>query len=97
MRAKPDEVKLVMIDPKKVELGMYNGIPHLITPVVVDPRKASIALQRVVKEMERRYDLFSESKTKNIETYNSYVKKQNASLPEESKLQILPYWVVIID
>ena len=97
MRAKPDEVKLVMIDPKKVELGMYNGIPHLITPVVVDPRKASIALQRVVKEMERRYDLFSDSKTKNIETYNDYVKKKNNSLPEESKLPILPYWVVIID
>ena len=97
MRAKPDEVKLVMIDPKKVELGMYNGIPHLITPVVVDPRKASIALQRVVKEMERRYDLFSDSKTKNIETYNDYVKKKNNSLPDESKLPILPYWVVIID
>ena len=91
MRAKPDEVKLVMIDPKKVELGIYNGIPHLITPVVVDPRKASIALQRVVKEMERRYDLFSDSKTKNIETYNDYCKKKNT--PEG----ILPYWVVIID
>ena len=97
MRAKPDEVKLVMIDPKKVELGIYNGIPHLITPVVVDPKKASLALQRVVKEMERRYDLFSDSKTKNIETYNDYVKKQNDKLPEESKLPILPYWVVIID
>ena len=97
MRAKPDEVKLVMIDPKKVELGIYNGIPHLITPVVTDPKKASIALQRVVREMERRYDLFSDSKTKNIETYNDYLKKKNASLPEESKLPILPYWVVIID
>ena len=97
MRAKPDEVKLVMIDPKKVELGIYNGIPHLITPVVVDPKKASLALQRVVKEMERRYDLFSDSKTKNIETYNDYVKKQNDKLPEESRLPILPYWVVIID
>ena len=97
MRAKPDEVKLVMIDPKKVELGMYNGIPHLITPVVTDPKKASIALQRVVREMERRYDLFSDSKTKNIETYNAYLKKKNESLPEESKLPILPYWVVIID
>ena len=97
MRAKPDEVKLVMVDPKKVELGMYNGIPHLITPVVTDPKKASIALQRVVREMERRYDLFSDSKTKNIETYNAYLKKKNESLPEESKLPILPYWVVIID
>ena len=97
MRAKPDEVKLVMIDPKKVELGIYNGIPHLITPVVTDPKKASIALQRVVREMERRYDLFSESKTKNIETYNEYLKKKNNSLPEESKLPLLPYWVVIID
>ena len=97
MRAKPDEVKLVMIDPKKVELGIYNGIPHLITPVVTDPKKASIALQRVVREMERRYDLFSDSKTKNIETYNAYLKKKNESLPEESKLPILPYWVVIID
>ena len=97
MRAKPDEVKLVMIDPKKVELGMYNGIPHLITPVVTDPKKASIALQRVVREMERRYDLFSDSKTKNIETYNAYLKKKNETLPEESKLPILPYWVVIID
>lgn len=97
MRAKPDEVKLVMVDPKKVELGMYNGIPHLITPVVTDPKKASIALQRVVREMERRYDLFSDSKTKNIETYNAYLKKKNETLPEESKLPILPYWVVIID
>ena len=97
MRAKPDEVKLVMIDPKKVELGIYNGIPHLITPVVVDPKKAAIALQRVVTEMERRYDLFSDSKTKNIETYNAYVKKKNENKDEVNKLEILPYWVVIID
>jgi S-DNA-T family DNA segregation ATPase FtsK/SpoIIIE len=86
-----------MIDPKKVELGIYNGIPHLITPVVVDPKKASIALQKVVREMERRYDLFSDSKTKNIETYNDYVKKKNEKLDEDTKLPILPYWVVIID
>ena len=97
MRAKPDEVKLVMIDPKKVELGIYNGIPHLITPVVTDPKKASIALQRVVKEMERRYDLFSDSKTKNIETYNDKVRKDNEKRSEDEKIALLPYWVVIID
>lgn len=97
MRAKPDEVKFVMIDPKKVELGMYNGIPHLVTPVVNDPRKASIVLQKVVQEMESRYDLFTDSKTKNIESYNEYLKKQNEKLSEEEKLPLLPYWVVIID
>ena len=97
MRAKPDEVKLIMVDPKKVELSMYNGIPHLLMPVVTDPRKASIALQRVVSEMERRYDLFSESKTKNIESYNVDLNKRNEKLPEESKLPLLPYIVVIID
>ncbi len=97
MRAKPDEVKLVMIDPKKVELGIYNGIPHLITPVVTDPKKASIALQRVVREMERRYDLFSDSKTKNIETYNDKIRKDNEKRSEDEKIALLPYWVVIID
>jgi S-DNA-T family DNA segregation ATPase FtsK/SpoIIIE len=97
MRAKPDEVKLVMIDPKKVELGIYNGIPHLITPVVTDPKKASIALQRVVREMERRYDLFSDSKTKNIETYNDKIRKDNEKRSDDEKIALLPYWVVIID
>ena len=97
MRAKPDEVKLIMVDPKKVELSMYNGIPHLLQPVVTDPKKASIALQKVVQEMEHRYDLFSESKTKNIESYNEHLKKKNESLPEESRLPLLPYIVVIID
>ena len=97
MRAKPDEVKLIMVDPKKVELSMYNGIPHLLQPVVTDPKKASIALQKVVQEMEHRYDLFSDSKTKNIESYNAYLKKKNESMPEESKYPLLPYIVVIID
>ena len=97
MRAKPDEVKLIMVDPKKVELGMYNGIPHLLQPVVTDPRKASIALQKVVQEMEHRYDLFSDSRTKNIETYNAYLTKKNESMPEESRYPLLPYIVVIID
>ena len=97
MRARPDEVKLIMVDPKKVELSMYNGIPHLLQPVVTDPRKASIALQKVVAEMMDRYDKFEDSKTKNIEGYNAYLEKKNKNLPEESKIPLLPYIVVIID
>ena len=97
MRARPDEVKLIMVDPKKVELSMYNGIPHLLQPVVTDPKKASIALQKVVAEMMDRYDKFEDSKTKNIESYNAYLEKKNKNLPEESKLPLLPYIVVIID
>ena len=77
MRAKPDEVKLVMVDPKKVELSGYNGVPHLMRPVVTDPKEASVALSKIVAEMERRYDTFSETKTKNIATYNDYVEKKN--------------------
>ena len=72
MRARPDEVKLMMVDPKKVELSLYNGIPHLMCPVVTNPKKASIALGKIVSEMERRYDMFEETKTKNIGTYNAY-------------------------
>ncbi len=97
MRAKPDEVKLLMVDPKKVELSMYNGVPHLLAPVVSDPRKASIALQKIVSEMEDRYDLFSSSKTKNIKGYNEYVEKKNQELADDEKLTKLPYIVVIID
>ena len=97
MRAKPDEVKLIMVDPKKVELSMYNAIPHLLMPVITDPKKASAALQRVVAEMMDRYDKFEDSKTKNIEGYNNYLREKNKNLPEESKLPLLPYIVVIID
>ena len=97
MRAKPDEVKLIMVDPKKVELSMYNAIPHLVMPVITDPKRASAALQRVVAEMEDRYNKFEESKTKNIEGYNNYLKNKNKNLPEESKIPLLPYMVVIID
>ena len=97
MRTKPDEVKLVLVDPKKVELSMYNGVPHLLTPVVTDPKKANIVLQKIVKIMEDRYDLFEGSKTKNIAGYNAYVNKKNESLPDDEKLNRLPYIVVIID
>lgn len=97
MRAKPDEVKLVLVDPKKVELSMYNGVPHLLAPVVTDPRKANIALKKIVVEMEHRYDMFSNTSTKNIAGYNAYIDKKNATLPEDQKIKKLPYIVVIID
>ncbi|GGK00388.1 DNA translocase SpoIIIE [Lentibacillus kapialis] len=97
MRAKPHEVKMMMIDPKKVELNVYNGIPHLLTPVVTDPKKASRALKKVVAEMERRYDLFSETGTRNIEGYNEYIHKYNQTVSEEEKQPNLPYIVVLVD
>lgn len=95
MRAKPSEVKMLMVDPKKVELNVYNGIPHLLTPVVTDPKKASIALRKIVVEMEERYELFSETGTRNVESYNSYIHKQNEETGEETPL--LPYIVVLVD
>lgn len=95
MRAKPHEVKMMMIDPKKVELNVYNGIPHLLSPVVTDPKKASRALKKVVSEMERRYDLFSESGTRNMEGYNEYIKKHNER--EQDDQPTLPYVVVLVD
>lgn len=97
MRTKPSEVKLVLVDPKKVELSMYNGIPHLLTPVVTDPRKANDALKRIVSEMENRYDLFSEKNVKNITTYNEWVDKENAKRSDDDKIQHMPYIVVIVD
>lgn len=98
MRAKPDEVKLVMVDPKVVELSVYNGVPHLLRPVVTDPKQASIALAKMVAEMERRYQVFSESKTKNIEGYNDYIEKENAKITDiDAKREKMPYIVIIID
>lgn len=97
MRTKPDEVKLLLVDPKKVELSMYNGVPHLLAPVVTNPKKANIALQKIVAEMERRYDVFSEHQVKNIAGYNMLVDKQNEKLSEEEKLKKIPFIVVIID
>ena len=97
MRTRPDEVKLVMVDPKKVELSVYNGVPHLLCPVVTDPKKASVALNKIVAEMERRYEVFEESHTKNITTYNSYIDDKNKNLSDDSKIPRMPYIVVIVD
>ncbi|HFK9874078.1 TPA: DNA translocase FtsK [Listeria monocytogenes] len=95
LRAKPHEVKMMMIDPKMVELNVYNGIPHLLAPVVTNPKKAAQAFQKVVAEMERRYDLFSHTGTRNMQGYNDYVKKHN-ELNEEKQPE-LPFIVVIVD
>lgn len=91
MRARPDEVKMLMIDPKKVELTGYNGLPHLLAPVVTDPRKAAMALQKIVAEMERRYDMFSEIGCKNFESYNDKMEAKNLTASK------IPYIVVIVD
>ena len=95
MRTKPHEVKLLMVDPKMVELNIYNGVPHLMAPVVTDPKKASQALRKVVDEMERRYELFSHSGTRNIEGYNNYIHKHNEQ--DDVQQPYMPYIVVIID
>ncbi len=88
-KAKPDEVKFLMVDPKMVELNVYNGIPHLLAPVVTDPKRASLALKKIVVEMEKRYELFSKSGTRNVEGYNNLMK--------DNPVAILPYIVVIVD
>lgn len=88
-RAKPDEVKFIMIDPKMVELGVYNGIPHLFAPVVTEARRAAAALRKVIVEMERRYDLFSKARVRDLERYNNYAER--VGKPR------IPLIVVIID
>lgn len=95
MKARPDEVKFMMIDPKMVELSVYNDIPHLLIPVVTNPRKASRALQKVVDEMENRYELFSKIGVRNIEGYNAKIEEFNAH--SEEKQIPLPLIVVIVD
>ena len=96
MKARPDEVKFMMVDPKMVELSVYNDIPHLLIPVVTNPRKASRALQKVVDEMENRYELFSKVGARNIAGYNAKVAEYNASQPEYKQVP-LPLIVVIVD
>lgn len=95
MKARPDEVKFMMVDPKMVELSVYNDIPHLLIPVVTNPRKASRALQKVVDEMENRYELFSKVGARNIAGYNAKVTEYNAQ--SEYKQIPLPLIVVIVD
>ena len=95
MRAKPHEVKLMMVDPKMVELNVYNGIPHLLTPVVTNPRKAAQALQKVVKEMEERYEKFAAVGARNITGYNDMITRRNNETGEKNP--ILPFIVVIVD
>ena len=96
MRSTPDEVKMVLIDPKKVEFNAYEGIPHLLMPVVTDPKKASTALQKIVVEMDDRYETFKNSGTKNISTYNEYIEKQLKKNPN-CGLKKMPFILVIID
>jgi len=85
----PDQLRLLMIDPKMLEFSIYNDIPHLLTPVITKPKQAIVALSNMVVEMERRYELMSETRTKNIENYNEKIKKEGG--------EHLPYIVVIID
>jgi S-DNA-T family DNA segregation ATPase FtsK/SpoIIIE len=106
-KAAPDEVKLIMIDPKRIELSVYNDIPHLITPVVTDMKKATNALYWAVREMERRYELLELSGLRNIGQFNEMVREKLAErrpdaeeeVPEDNgvPLQVLPYIVVIVD
>lgn len=95
MKALPSQVKFLMVDPKMVELSVYNDIPHLLIPVVTNPRKAARALQKVVDEMENRYELFSRFGVRNINGYNEKVERFNAR--SEEKMVALPLIVVIVD
>jgi len=95
-KSTPDEVKLIMIDPKRIELSSYDGIPHLITPVVTDIKKATNALFWAVREMERRYELLSEKKSRNLRQYNQKIEKEKNS-DKEQALEKLPYVVIVID
>ena len=95
-KASPEDVKLIMIDPKVVELSTYNGIPHLLIPVVTDPKKAAGALNWAVAEMTRRYQLFAEYQVRNLQGYNEKVKSIEM-LEDEDKPQKLPQIVIIVD
>jgi S-DNA-T family DNA segregation ATPase FtsK/SpoIIIE len=95
-KSKPDEVKIIMVDPKRIELASYDGIPHLITPVVTDAKKATSALFWAVREMEKRYELLSEMSARNIKQYNNKVAKAKKPVDKEAP-ETLPYIVIVID
>jgi len=95
-KARPDEVKIIMVDPKRIELTSYDGIPHLITPVVTSAKKATNALFWAVREMEKRYELLSEMKARNVQQYNQKIEKSRKQ-GEEELAEKLPYIVVVID
>ncbi len=95
-KSTPEEVKMIMVDPKRIELSVYDGIPHLITPVVTSAKKATNALFWAVKEMERRYELLSVKKARNIRQYNQKVDKEQPA-DKENPDELLPYIVIVID
>lgn len=98
LKAKPSQVKMLMIDPKKVELSVYNGIPHLLSPVVSEPKKAARALGKVVGEMERRYELFAALGVRNLDGYNRMAEKENQNHTDPNEQQpTMPLILVIVD
>jgi S-DNA-T family DNA segregation ATPase FtsK/SpoIIIE len=98
-KATPEDVKLILVDPKRLELGLYEGIPHLVTPIITDPKVAANALRNSVKEMERRLKLLAEKGVRNIEQYNKlFDKPESLNLFEpQNEHQRLPYMVIFID
>lgn len=96
-KAKPDDVKLIMVDPKQVELSIYNGIPHMLIPVVTDPKKAAGALNWAVLEMTNRYQLFAQYNVRNLQGYNEKVKAVTGSEEGSEDLKKLPQIVIIVD
>lgn len=97
-KSSPDRVKFIMIDPKRIELSLFNEIPHLITPVITDMKKANIALQWVVREMERRYEMLARLQVRNIEQYNHSIRHKDLSAyGDDNEFESFPYIVVIID
>ncbi len=104
-RAGPDEVKLVLVDPKRIELSVYQGLPHLLHPVVMSPKEANAALKWAVREMERRYELLAEAGVRNIDSYNQHLKKKppkgaarsEETSPDAAPPEPLPYVVIVID
>lgn len=96
-KSSPDNVRFIMIDPKRIELSMFNDIPHLLTPVITDMKKANIALQWVVREMENRYEMLARLQVRNIEQYNHKIKHSDLSEYGEDHIEAYPYIVVIID